>query len=240
MANVISHKGDGAGDSPHQPPHWLDAFCESAPPSKRQSISQGINLENVWQANGNRPFPIAFDNVEHIIQPIRNNAKYITCLVGSQVRFTMTPCYPHRQRFQRSSEHGYIVSSRATLIFRAISRPTSTRRPSRLYGEMSDWQKCIDFFTSPTFMEWCTKNKSNRGKAKYPIVQGLKNFSATRYIEVQTGFEGHLSLLRFDRCIEGSIRNIPSVLWRSHNDDPWFAMYEAQLPNGVGNSTSEE
>ncbi|KAL2487048.1 hypothetical protein Adt_31804 [Abeliophyllum distichum] len=40
------------------------------------------------------PLPIAFDNVERIIQSIENNAKYFTRLVGNQVRFTVSPCYP--------------------------------------------------------------------------------------------------------------------------------------------------
>ncbi|KAL2518768.1 Uncharacterized protein Adt_15015 [Abeliophyllum distichum] len=58
------------------------------------SIYQGINLEKVWQANGKRPLSIVFDNVEHTMQPIKNNAKYFTCFVRNQVRFTVPPCYP--------------------------------------------------------------------------------------------------------------------------------------------------
>ncbi|KAL2480741.1 Uncharacterized protein Adt_33707 [Abeliophyllum distichum] len=88
------HGGDGAGYPPHQPFHWLDVSWESAPPSKRWSISRGINLEKVWQANEKKPLPIMFDNVEHTMQPIENNVKYFTRLVGNQVRFTVLPCYP--------------------------------------------------------------------------------------------------------------------------------------------------
>ncbi|KAL2527137.1 hypothetical protein Adt_12191 [Abeliophyllum distichum] len=76
MADVISHRSD-----------------RSAPPPKRRDISRGINLEKVWQANGKMPLPIAFDNVEHTMLPIGNNAKYFTHLVENQVRFTVTPCY---------------------------------------------------------------------------------------------------------------------------------------------------
>ncbi|KAL2480009.1 Uncharacterized protein Adt_32975 [Abeliophyllum distichum] len=46
-----------------------------------------------------------------------------------------------------------------------------------------DWQKCIDLFTSHTFVERSSKNKINRSKAKYLSVQGLMSFSATRYDE---------------------------------------------------------
>ncbi|KAL2480025.1 nuclear transcription factor Y subunit beta [Abeliophyllum distichum] len=46
-----------------------------------------------------------------------------------------------------------------------------------------DWQKCIDFFTSPTFVEQSSKNKTNRSKAKYLSVQELKSFTATHYDE---------------------------------------------------------
>ncbi|KAL2480000.1 Uncharacterized protein Adt_32966 [Abeliophyllum distichum] len=46
-----------------------------------------------------------------------------------------------------------------------------------------DWQKCIDLFTSHTFVERSSKNKINRSKAKYLSMQGLMSFSATRYDE---------------------------------------------------------
>ncbi|KAL2542621.1 hypothetical protein Adt_03599 [Abeliophyllum distichum] len=72
MAKVMSHGGDGAGDHLHQSPRRLDLTCESAPPSKRRRISQGINLN----------------------KPIKNNTKYFTRLVGNQVMFTVPPCYP--------------------------------------------------------------------------------------------------------------------------------------------------
>ncbi|KAL2505734.1 hypothetical protein Adt_21355 [Abeliophyllum distichum] len=76
--------------------------------------------------------------------------------------------------------------------------------PSCPYGELyaEELQKCIDFFTSLTFVEQLTKNKANRGKAKYLSVQGSKIFSAMHY----------------DQFCEDA-----------QNDDPRFSMYEAQL-----------
>ncbi|KAL2471008.1 nuclear transcription factor Y subunit beta [Abeliophyllum distichum] len=50
------------------------------------------------------------------------------------------------------------------------------------YGELyaEKWQKYIDFYTSPNFVERLTKNKVNWDKAKYLSVQGSKSFSTTR------------------------------------------------------------
>ncbi|KAL2498485.1 hypothetical protein Adt_24035 [Abeliophyllum distichum] len=39
------------------------------------------------------PLPIAFVNVKCTMQPIENNTKYFTQLVGNQVRFNVPPCY---------------------------------------------------------------------------------------------------------------------------------------------------
>ncbi|KAL2525484.1 Uncharacterized protein Adt_10538 [Abeliophyllum distichum] len=274
-------------------------------PPKLQSISRVINLEKVWQANGKMSLPIAFDNVERTMQHIENNAKYFTRLVGNQVRFTVPPCYPlwtesyfDLQGDRSPDEYRAVcaaVDRLATNCYRDYKLKAhnhlKAHGPSRPYGEMSaeDLQKCIDFFTSPTFMERSTKNKVNRGKAKYPSVQGSKNFSVTRYderdpetqqwlgiidsswtfhtfrdgnwvnpqaagdydklVELREtqhtqvassgapldertivkevlgerrghvrgvrrvpGFEGHLSLPRFDCCIKGPTRNFPSVL----------------------------
>ncbi|KAL2471331.1 Uncharacterized protein Adt_39467 [Abeliophyllum distichum] len=188
----MSHEGDCAGDPPQQPSHRLASTCESAPSPKRRGISRGINLEMVWQANG---------------KPFGNNAKYFTLLVGNQVRFTMPSCYPswtevpEEQRARATSmcrAIGLLDEYRG--VCAAVDRLAADRyseyklkvhnhlkahAPSRPYGEMSaeDWQKCIDFFTSPTFVERSSKNKANRGKAKYPSVQGSKSFSAMRYDE---------------------------------------------------------
>ncbi|KAL2480265.1 hypothetical protein Adt_33231 [Abeliophyllum distichum] len=54
MADVISYRGDGAGDPPHQPPRRFDSSGESVPPSKQWGISQGINLESYFDLQGNR------------------------------------------------------------------------------------------------------------------------------------------------------------------------------------------
>ncbi|KAL2480128.1 Uncharacterized protein Adt_33094 [Abeliophyllum distichum] len=87
------HEGDGAGDPLPQVPYHLDSTCESAPQSKRQVISRGINPEKVWQANGKRLLPITFDNVKYTMQPIKINEQYFTCLIGNQVKFIVPPCY---------------------------------------------------------------------------------------------------------------------------------------------------
>ncbi|KAL2486180.1 Uncharacterized protein Adt_30936 [Abeliophyllum distichum] len=94
MADVMSHRDAGARDPPQQPSHHLVSACKSAPPPKRRGNSRGINLEKVWQANGKMPLPIGFDIVECTMQPIKNNAKYFTRLVGNQVRFTVPMSYP--------------------------------------------------------------------------------------------------------------------------------------------------
>ncbi|KAL2498320.1 Uncharacterized protein Adt_23870 [Abeliophyllum distichum] len=135
MADVMSHGGDSAGDPPQQPPHRLDSACESALPPKRQGIFQGINLEKVWQANGNMPFPI----IERTMQLIENNVKYFSRLVGNQVRFTVLQCYPswievpeeHRARLRsiiedklvelREIQHTQVASSGTLLDERAIA-----------------------------------------------------------------------------------------------------------------------
>ncbi|KAL2525428.1 Uncharacterized protein Adt_10482 [Abeliophyllum distichum] len=141
------------------------------------------------------------------IQSIGNNAKYFTHLVGNQVRFTVPPCYPSWTEVpveQRARLRSIIEGDRSPHEYRAVCADVDclaadryrdyklkaynhlkAHEPSQPYGEMSvdDWQKCIDFFTSPTFVERFSKNKVNRGKAKYPSVQGSKSFSATRYDE---------------------------------------------------------
>ncbi|KAL2486877.1 hypothetical protein Adt_31633 [Abeliophyllum distichum] len=171
MADIISHGGDGTGDPPHLLPYRLHSSYESVPLSKGRGISRGINLEKVWQANGKRPLSIT-----HTMQSIENNAKYFTRLVGTKSGSPYCLTTLHGQRFQRRSGHSYVASSRATLIFdkyRAVyitvDHPVADHyhdyklkthnhlkehRLSRPYGELSveEWQKCIDFFTNPTFV----------------------------------------------------------------------------------------
>ncbi|KAL2475010.1 Uncharacterized protein Adt_35746 [Abeliophyllum distichum] len=169
MADVMSYGGDGAGDPLQQSPHRLESYCESG-------ISQGINLEKVWQANGKRLLPTAFDNVEHKIQLIENNVKYFMCLVGNQVRFTVPPCYPSWTEVpeeQRTRLHSIIESyfdlqgDRSPNEYRAVYTAIDRLAADR-----------IEITNSRS-----TKNKANRCKAKYPSVQGLKSFSGTRYDE---------------------------------------------------------
>ncbi|KAL2457012.1 Uncharacterized protein Adt_46514 [Abeliophyllum distichum] len=146
------------------------------------------------------------------MQSIRNNAKYFMRLVRNQVRFIVPPCYPYWTEVlevQRAQLHSIIEDDRSPneyqTVCAAVDRLTADcyrdyklkahnhlkeHGPSRLYGKLSveEWQKCIDFFTSPTFVERSTKNKVNRGKAKYLSVHGSKSFSATHYDSVQDKF----------------------------------------------------
>ncbi|KAL2481983.1 hypothetical protein Adt_34949 [Abeliophyllum distichum] len=79
-----------------------------------------------------------------------------------------------------------------------------------------DWQKCIDFFTSPTFVV-------NRGKAKYPSVQGSKSFTARRYDEDTSP---SLDSTAASKIPQGTAHQFSGD---SQNNDYRFAMYEAQL-----------
>ncbi|KAL2526038.1 Uncharacterized protein Adt_11092 [Abeliophyllum distichum] len=155
----MSHGGDGAGDPPQQPSHRIASVCEcsnnirsNSPSPKRRGISRDINLEMVSQANGNMPLPIC------IVQPIKNNAKYFTRLVGNQVRFIVPPCYPSWTEDNRSPNEYWAVCAtvdRYRDYKLKAHNHLKAHGTSRPYGEMSveDWQKCIDFFTSPTFMD---------------------------------------------------------------------------------------
>ncbi|KAL2512862.1 Uncharacterized protein Adt_18462 [Abeliophyllum distichum] len=151
MADVMSHGGGGAGDPPHQSPRQLDSVCESEPPSTR-GISRGLNLQKVWQANGKWPLSIAFDNVEHAMQPIENNAKYFTRLVENQVRFTISPCYP---------------------AWTEVPEKQWARLRSVIEGNRSPdeyWAVCaaVDRLVDDRYQD-------------YPSVQGSNSFSATCY-----------------------------------------------------------
>ncbi|KAL2497898.1 putative transposase [Abeliophyllum distichum] len=67
MADVMSHRGDGVEDPPQQPPHRLDSACEFG------EIHHALVL-------------LFMENVECTMQPIWNNTKYFTCLIGNQER----------------------------------------------------------------------------------------------------------------------------------------------------------
>ncbi|KAL2526657.1 hypothetical protein Adt_11711 [Abeliophyllum distichum] len=93
MADVMSHEGDGAGDSPQQPPHRLDSTYE-----------YGQSVPDEYRAV----------------------CATVDCLAADHYRDYKLKVHNHLKA------HG----------------------PSRPYGDMSveDWQKCIDFFTSPNFV----------------------------------------------------------------------------------------
>ncbi|KAL2526872.1 hypothetical protein Adt_11926 [Abeliophyllum distichum] len=202
-----------------------------------------------------RPLPIAFDNVEYTMQPIRNNAKYFTLLVGNQVRFTVLPFLPFMDRV-------------ATSIFKMIGCPTKyqavcaavdylavdcyrdyklktrnhlkAHRPSRPYDEMSadDWQKCTDFFTSPTFVD---KFVALRETQQTHITSSGASLD-DRAITNEVLGEGRGNVRGVERVLKGTSPSLDSTAAlkvsqrTSHqfsgdpqNDDPRFAMYEAQL-----------
>ncbi|KAL2491729.1 hypothetical protein Adt_27357 [Abeliophyllum distichum] len=113
---------------------------------------------------------------------------------------------------------------------------------------VEDWHKCIDFFTSPTFVERSSKNKANRDKAKYLSMQGSKSFAATRYDETSMLLQSRFSendevtSVGLDGVLKGTSPSLDSTAaskapqGTSHqfsgdpqNNDPRFAMYKAKL-----------
>ncbi|KAL2542966.1 hypothetical protein Adt_03944 [Abeliophyllum distichum] len=182
MADIMLHEA-----------RWLDSLCESASPSpsKRRGISLGIKLEKVWQANEKRPLSIAFDNIKHIMQSIRNNAKYFMRLVGNQVSYfdIQDVRSPNEYQTACATVDRLTIDCYRDYKLKAHNH-LKEHEPSRLYGKLSaeKWQKCIDFFTSPTFVNGQQRTRPIGGKAKYLSVQGSKSFSATRYDSVQDKF----------------------------------------------------
>ncbi|KAL2487077.1 putative transposase [Abeliophyllum distichum] len=132
MADVMSHGGDSAGDPPQQPSHRLDSACKKM------------------------PLPIAFDNVERIIQSIENNTKYFTRLVGNQSYFNLQ-------------------GDRLPDEYRAVCAAVDYLAADRYHNYKLKAHNHLK--------ERSSKNKVNWGKAKYQSVQGSKSFSATRYDE---------------------------------------------------------
>ncbi|KAL2487319.1 hypothetical protein Adt_32075 [Abeliophyllum distichum] len=95
-------------------------------------------------------------------------------------RFTMPPYYPSWTEVPEEQR------ARLRSIIE-VHNHLKAHGPSCPYDELSaeDWQKCIDFFTSLTFVERSTKNKANWGKAKYLSLEESKSFPVTHYDEVQ-------------------------------------------------------
>ncbi|KAL2480525.1 Uncharacterized protein Adt_33491 [Abeliophyllum distichum] len=215
-----------------------------SPPSKRRGISRDLNLEKAWQANGKMPLSIAFDNVEHTMQPLVNNMKYFTRLVGNQVRFTVPPCYPSWTDVPEELRAWLCSIIKSYFDIQGNRSPDEYLKqhgPSRPYDELSakDWQKCIDFLTSPTFVERSTKNKANQGKAKYSSMQWSKIFFATRYdedklVELRETQQTHVasngaSVDKYAIAKEVLGERRGHFSGDLHNDNPRFALYEAQL-----------
>ncbi|KAL2487217.1 Uncharacterized protein Adt_31973 [Abeliophyllum distichum] len=159
--------------------------------SKQRDICRGINLENVWQMNEKRPLPVAFNNVEQTMQPVINNMKYFTRLVGNQVRFTIPSCYPSWTEVleeQRARLHSIIESyfyfqgNQSSNEYRTIYVAVDLLAVDRYrYYKLKAYNHLNGrsaLTSSQVLISW---NKTNRGKAKYLSVQGSKSFSATRY-----------------------------------------------------------
>ncbi|KAL2543065.1 hypothetical protein Adt_04043 [Abeliophyllum distichum] len=191
MADVMSHRDDGVRDPPHQLSHRLTSTCESAPLPKRRGISQGINLEKVWQANGKMPLPIV------------SNAQ----------------C--SRSEITRSTSRVWL----------------GTNRP---YGEMSteDWQKCIDFFTSLTFVDnlvelietqhtqAASSGASLDERAIAKEVLGERRGHVYEVGWVPKGTFPSLDSTTASKAPQGTFHQF---FGDPQNNDPRFAMYEAQL-----------
>ncbi|KAL2485671.1 Uncharacterized protein Adt_30427 [Abeliophyllum distichum] len=166
-----------------------------------ESLSDGVslealNLEKVWQVNRKKPLPIAFDNVEHTMQPIENNAKYFTRLIGNQVKFTMPPCYPSWTEVpeeQLARLQLLRLPDKYQAVCAAVDRLVADRyRDYKLkvhnylkeHGPSRPIQRAIC-----RGLERSTKNKANRDKVKYSSVQGSKSFSTTCYDEIERDSE---------------------------------------------------
>ncbi|KAL2532484.1 hypothetical protein Adt_05835 [Abeliophyllum distichum] len=190
---------------------------------------------------------------------------------GLRVWFTVPPCYPLWTEVleEQWTRLGGSVTRRDYKL--KAHKHLKEQRPSRPYSKLfvEDWQKSIDFFTSPTFVERLTKNKTNQGKAKYPSVQGSKSFSAMHYDEYKLvalretqqtqvdsngtsvderaitkevlendedrsvgldGFPNGTSLSIDSTAASKAPRGTSNQFSGDpHNEDPWFALYEAQL-----------
>ncbi|KAL2480740.1 hypothetical protein Adt_33706 [Abeliophyllum distichum] len=170
----MSYGGDGAGDRPQQPPHRIDSTCES-----------GIGH-------------FAFDNIERIMQRIRNNTKHFTHFVGYQVRFTVLPCYPSwtevpeeqrarlrsiieialavdRYRYYKLKVHNHLKAHRTQPIIRTICLPRTGRSA---------------LTSSPVLLSWDGPRKIRHIEEMLNTraCKGSNNFSATCYDEVQLNF----------------------------------------------------
>ncbi|KAL2533258.1 hypothetical protein Adt_06609 [Abeliophyllum distichum] len=165
MADVMSHGGDGTGDPLHHLPRRLDSACEFAPSFKQRGISRGLNL-------GRFTVPSCCPSWTEVLEEQRAQLRSVIETIGHPTSIGLS--VPH---LAANCYRDYILKAHKHL---------KKHRPSRPYGQLAaeDWQKCIDFFTSPTFVERSTKNKVNRGKAKYPSEQESKSFSTTRYDDV--------------------------------------------------------
>ncbi|KAL2497392.1 hypothetical protein Adt_22942 [Abeliophyllum distichum] len=152
MADVMSHEGDN-----------------------HPRVSNGVSLEALTsrrfgKENGKRPLSIAFNNVEHTMQPIKNNAKYFTRLVGNQVRFTVPSCYPSWTEVPeeqwarlrsiievRETQQIQVTSSGASIDERAIAKEVLRERRGHVCGV-----RRVPKGTSPSFDSTAASNTPRR------------------------------------------------------------------------------
>ncbi|KAL2486948.1 hypothetical protein Adt_31704 [Abeliophyllum distichum] len=230
----MSHEGDGAGDPPHQPPHQLDSSCES-----------GYNFRSnqifcILQTSLNFVYP---NYVFVPFQPPRlSDGVFLEALT--------------LRRFGRPTGRGHFPSHIVERTMQAIEN--NTKYFTRLVGNQMRFTVSL-FYPSwidvleeqrarlhSIIEEQSTKNKANRGKAKYPGVQGSKSFSAMRCDvraianEVLGERLGHVcGVGRVPKRTSPSLDSTdaskaPQGTFHQFSGDPQndnlrFAMYEAQL-----------
>ncbi|KAL2469757.1 Uncharacterized protein Adt_37893 [Abeliophyllum distichum] len=114
-----------------------------------------------------------------------------------------------------------------------------TYGPSRLYSEMSDedWHNCIDFFTSPTFVDKLVELRQTQqtqvtssGASVACYCKGGSRKTTKTHLWSWTGSEDTISLslnsTAASKAPEGTSYQFSGD---PQNDDHWFAMHEAQL-----------
>ncbi|KAL2480307.1 hypothetical protein Adt_33273 [Abeliophyllum distichum] len=173
MADVISYRGDGAGDPPHQLPRRFDSSGESVPPSKQWGISQGINLESYFDLQGDRS---------------RNEYRAVCAAVDRLVA--------DRYRDYEFKAHNHLKA----------------HGPRRPYGEMS----AMDWSPSVVVVRWACycKGGSRRTTRSRPWGWTVPN-----------GTSLSIDLTTASKAPQGTFHQF---FGDSQNDDPRFAIYEAQ------------
>ncbi|KAL2489196.1 uncharacterized protein Fot_42488 [Forsythia ovata] len=93
MADVLNHGGDGGDEPPHQHANRLQADCQTPPTAKKRGPSRSLHLGKLFQSNGKKLFPIDFDTQEGTYLPTGENQKYLSRVVGTNVRQFVHPYF---------------------------------------------------------------------------------------------------------------------------------------------------